>query len=302
MAKLSRQVIEIIKTIIFLLIIGTLFVAYVIYPLNRTKAMMGREGLDDYNDDSLIINDPAAFLEINLPVDTFRVESDGLTKLACLYIPAVDDSLTAKKGTVLLLHKDGEKRDSLLQITEEFHDSGFVVITYDQRASGRSTGKYRGEGYYESSDLQEIVRNFEIREKILHPLYIVGWGLGAEGAMLASLEEKRIDGVIAINPYLTTKRMQNILKKQHKAIWFPFYRTIMWWWYNIRSSYAAPYREIDDMKPVTCPTLIIISPEYENEPEITHIKEISPQELLKIENIPKTDDALIRLILSFMNK
>ena len=51
--KLSRQTREIINIVIFLVVVGLLLTFYVIYPLNRTKAIMGRTGLDDYDTDSI---------------------------------------------------------------------------------------------------------------------------------------------------------------------------------------------------------------------------------------------------------
>ncbi|NOY88626.1 MAG: hypothetical protein GXO93_04440 [FCB group bacterium] len=179
---------------------------------------------------------------------------------------------------------------------------GYIVATYDQRASGKSTGKYHGEGYYEANDLIAVVSYLELREEIKHPLYIVGYGLGGDGAILASNEEHRINGVVAINPYLTTKRMQDILKKRYKTIWFPFYRTIMWWWYNMRSGYAAPYRDIDDIKPITCRTLLILDKTFENNSAVKQLKKISPKNLLSIELQPNKETTLDSLILVFLNQ
>jgi hypothetical protein len=61
--KISRQTREIINMVIFVLVAALLIVTYVVYPLNRTKAIMGRYNLDDYNEDSLAVNDPAVWTE-----------------------------------------------------------------------------------------------------------------------------------------------------------------------------------------------------------------------------------------------
>lgn len=299
MARLSRQTKEIIQTAAFLLVVAVLLAAYVIYPLNRTKASMGRANFGDYDENSLILNDPMAYIEAGLVPDTFRVESDGLTTLACLYVAPNLDSIGQVKGTVFLVHEDGADRDAMVPLARLLVDSGFAVVTFDQRASGRSTGKYRGEGQYEASDIQEIIRYQDLRGRIAHPLIIVGYSLGADGALLAALDEKRIDGVVAINPYLTTRRLQDALKKRQGMIWFPFFRTIMWWWYNIRSSYAAPYRDIDDIEPVVCRTLLVTTPEAAQDAEVRRIKELSPPPLLELKMIPVSDEELYGEILRF---
>lgn len=300
MPRISRKMKDTIQTIAVLLVIATLVALYLVYPLIKTKTSMGRANFDDYDQDSLILNDPTAYLEAGLIPDTFRVESDGLTTLACLYLtPDNVESTGQTKGTAVLIHEDGADRDAVLPLARLLVDSGFAVVAFDQRASGRSTGKYRGEGQYEANDLNEIIRYLDIRERIIHPLMIVGYSLGAEGALLAALDEKRIDGVVAINPYLSTKRLQDVLKKRHGMLWFPFFRTILWWWYDIRSSYAAPYRDKDDIEPVACRTLLLIAPEAVQDDEVQRLKELSPPELLEIGMTPATEEELYHEIFRF---
>jgi pimeloyl-ACP methyl ester carboxylesterase len=299
MPRISRQMKEIINTVIFLLVVAALVACYVIYPLNRVRTSMGRTNLDDYNADSLAVNDATAYIEIGLNPDTFRVESDGLTTLACLYIAPNLDSVGQTKGTVFLVHQDGANRDAMAPLARLFVDSGFAVVAFDQRASGRSTGEYHGEGQYEASDLNETIRYLDLRERIIHPLITIGYSLGADGGLLAALEEKRINGVVAINPYLTTRRMQDILKERYDMLWFPFFRTIMWWWYNIRSSYAAPYRDTDGIEAVACRTLLLTTPQAAQDDEVQRIKELSPPELLECGTIPASEEELHREILRF---
>ncbi len=299
MPRISRQVKDTVQTIVFIVVIAALIVFYVVYPLNRVKVSMGRANIDNYNTDSLITNDPGAYGEIGLALDTFRVESDGLTTLACLYLTPVIDTVSHAKGTVLLVHKDGDDRDAMAPLARLFIDSGFAVMAFDQRASGRSTSKYRGEGQYEASDIEEIIRYLDLRGRIDHPLLIVGRSLGGDAALLAAVEEKRINAVVAINPYLTTKRMQDALKKRHGMLWLPFFRTIMWWWYGIRSSYAAPYRHIDDIEPVACRTLLFTTPEASGETEIQRIKELSPPDLLEVRTTSGSEKELYREILNY---
>jgi pimeloyl-ACP methyl ester carboxylesterase len=302
MPRLSRKMKDTLQTIVFLLVVIVIVVVYIVYPLNRVKVSMGRADFDGYHPDSLPPNDPTAYVEAGFlvdTIDTFRVESDGLTNLACLYLNPHVDTTTTPKGTVFLLHKDGADRDSLVSLARLFVDSGFVTVVFDQRASGRSTGRYHGDGQYEASDLAEVIRYLDLRDRIVHPVIVVGFALGADGGILAAQEEKRIDAVVAVNPYLTTRRLLDDLKKRYDMFWFPFFRTIMWWWYNIRSGYAFDYRDIDDIEPVACRTLLLIPSETEHNKELERIKELSAPELLEMGTIPESESELYLVIWRF---
>ncbi|MEW6411122.1 MAG: hypothetical protein AB1483_01465 [Candidatus Zixiibacteriota bacterium] len=298
MIKLSRQTKEIVKTILFFGAVALLLLVYVIYPLSRSKKLMARSDIDQYNQDSLVANDAGAYLQAGLPVDTFRFESDAMTILACLKVPAKEDTGSYIRGTAILLHDDGANRDSLINLARMFHDTGFAVITLDLRAAGKTTGKYRGEGYLEATDIQSLISHLEIHGQISHPLLIVGYGRGAEAARLTTFEEQRVDAVIAVRPYLTTKRMQDILKQRYDTYWFPFYRTIMWWWYNIRSGYGAPYRDTENLRPVEKPTVIYLEPQDLDIEEINRLKEISSGELLEVLPLPAGDQEIFEKAVS----
>ncbi|UCG60978.1 MAG: alpha/beta hydrolase [Candidatus Zixiibacteriota bacterium] len=300
MAKLSRQTKEIIKTVLFFLVLALLLFIYVIYPLNRSKAIMGRADVDDYNADSVVANDPTAYLEAGLPADTFRLESDGLTVLACLFVSPTGDFAVTPTGTAILVHGDTGNRDSLVALASILHDSGFAVYSYDQRAFERSTGKYRGDGTHEASDLEELVSHLEIRNLVTRPLYVVGYQLGADAALLAAQEEKRINAVVAVSPYLTTLRMQDALKERFDTYWFPFYRTIMWWWYEIRSGYATIYRRLEDIRAVSCRTLVLVPPDQVAGKEVTRLKEVSEPDFLDVRPLPADRNAIHDAIVEFL--
>ncbi|MBN1212368.1 MAG: alpha/beta hydrolase, partial [candidate division Zixibacteria bacterium] len=184
MAKISRQVREIINIVLFFVIVGVVLTAYVIYPLNRTKNTMGRVDIGEYKTDSLPVNDPAVFVEAGLATDTFSLDIDINTTLACLYIKPADSALETPRGTVFLLNDQRKDRNSLLSLARSFTDSGYAVVAYDQRASGLSSGKYHGEGFYEANDLEEIIPYLVLRERIYPPVAVVGFSLGADAALL----------------------------------------------------------------------------------------------------------------------
>lgn len=296
MAKLSRQTKETIKTIIVLVIVGLLLTAYGIYPLNNSDTLFARADIDDYkfNIDSLPPNIIDSTINPNWIVDTFRVEADGLTSLACLYIrDSLSDSIS---GTVIVIPSSDTTRNSQLTLIEELIKNSYNIITYDQRATGLSTCKYHGFGAMEALDLQELISYLDIHSQIKPPLYIVGTELGADAALLTALEDSRIKKVIAIEPLLTTDNIIETAKIKHNSIWFPFYNSVMFWWYDKNAGFAPSYIEIEDISAVTCPTLIITNSDDE---AVSTIVNISDKSLLTLK---KNNNELVNLVLGYIKE
>jgi hypothetical protein len=300
MAKKSQTLKEILQIVIFLIVVGVLLTSFVIYPLNRTRAIMGRADIDSYNADSLPPNDPSLFIEAGLKVDTFLMEPDALTSLACLYIEPVKDANDSVRGTVFLLHDERHDRASMIPLARLMSDSGYAVVVYDQRASGLSGAKYHGDGQLEAGDLQELIAHLEIRGRAIRPISVVGESIGAEAALLASREESRIDRVVAISPFLSTTRMIDIYRTEFDTYWLPFFRTLFWWWYDIRSGYAASYRSADDIRPVGCPTFLLVTSEDLDDPEIQKLINLSDPDKLSTSELPQSETVLLEYVTRFL--
>lgn len=301
MAKISQQTKEIINIILFFLVIGLLVTFYWIYPLSLAKTGMGRNDLDKYNEmlDTLseLPNEALLWQEAGLNPDTFRVEADGLTTLACLRCLPEDSAI----GTIFLLHNDNQNRDSLLWLASAFVKNGYTVLTYDQRASGRSSGLNRGAGQFESSDLNELISNIDLRYRIQHPLIAVGFGTGADAVILSSQSESRLDAIVAIEPYLSSTRLLDKLKKQHDMLWFPFFRPVVWWWYEMRSSYAVEYTDISDIDPVGAAALVFVSKEDFDDEEVRQLETVSSNSgKLRLQTTPAANSSLETTILDFV--
>ncbi|MCK4572821.1 MAG: alpha/beta hydrolase [candidate division Zixibacteria bacterium] len=300
--KISRTVREAIKTVVFLLVVALIVIAYVIYPMTKTKTTMSRVDVEEYNADSLGVNDPTVFVEAGLTADTFRVESDGLTTLACLYLTSDNLPADSVRGTAFLLHADGDSRDDLLDLASLLVDSNFAVVAIDQRAAGYSTGNYRGEGREEADDLDAILSFLDLRAMLKHPAVVVGFALGGDACLLAAQDDERINASVVVDPYVTTMRMQNVLRKQHGVYWFPLYRTVMSFWYGIRSGYAAPYRKTENIKPVACPTLLMVDTASVREKEFVRLIEVSDSTLLQVTTTPTEREQLLDQIAAFLTR
>ncbi|HUV31728.1 MAG TPA: alpha/beta fold hydrolase [Acidobacteriota bacterium] len=302
MAKKSQTVKDIVQVVVFLLVVGILLTGLVIYPLNRTKVVMGRDNIGDFNPDSLAVNDAEPFLAAGLRVDTFHVEADGLTKLACVYLTGGAFTGDSVRGTVILLHDERTDRTAGLPLASSLVDSGFAVMTFDLRASGLSGGKYHGDGQLEASDLEEIIAYLDIRDRAVRPICAVGWSLGGDAALLAALEEERIDRVVAVNPYLTTGRMIDVYRSERNMLWLPFFRSIFWWWYEIRSSYAVPYRKLDDIRPAASISLVLADAQFLEDRTYERLIELSSPEKLRVIPLPDDESAATDLIVQFLTQ
>lgn len=303
MAKMSQTVKEIAQIVVFLLVVGILVTVFVAYPLNRTSAFLARPDIDDFDADSLPANDPTLFLKLGAVVDTFRVDADGLTNLACVYLTPQADSSSPNtpafiRGTALLLHDEQFDRASTLPLARALVDAGFTVCLYDQRASGFSTGDYHTDGELEAADLTELISYLGIRDRLHRPVIAVGWKVGADAALLVGSDEWRLDAAVAIEPYLTSDRWLDILMAEHEMYWIPFSHTLFKFWYELRSGYVLQYRGQDDLDALNCPGLILASSDHLEDEELTHLVELSGSNL-QTQSLPDDPTELIDRIVQF---
>lgn len=306
MAKKSSTVKELIQIIIFFLIVGVLLTGFVIYPLGVSKKLMAREDIDTYNPDSVAVNDPTAFVDAGFATDTFSVEPETYTRIAAVRLQLTDstgvpnDLRSARPGTVILLPDERTTRDSYIPLARQLVDSGFQVITYDLRATGLSTGAYHSDGQYEATDLAEVVSYLRFRELLTHPLITVGRSAGADAALLEAREDSRVDGIVAIDPYLSTERWMDSLQSEHGTWWLPFSNTVIWFWYGLRSDYAAPYREVEHIQAADLPTLLIAGEPLRKSEEFAKFKELSAEDKLTVSELPENEDQLNQRIVEWI--
>jgi hypothetical protein len=297
MARISRATRETIKTIIVLVIIILLILVYIVYPLNRSKSFFGRPNVDSFDPKVKPANNTVLFDSAGVQTDTFRIEPDGLTSLAVISCkPSARFAKT--RGLFLIPTDDRYTRAKVVPLARALTDSGFAVITYDQRASGASTGKYFSDGQIEAQDLEAVIADLEIHGRLVSPLVAVGHGQSGDAVLLASLEENRLTGVVAMEPYLTTPKFIATLRADRGSIWFPFWEPVIWWWYKIRSGYAIdPRRTVPEPK---CRVLLALSTQSFNSQDVSSLKTKLGPGILRIMPVPETEvqlaDALVSLV------
>lgn len=133
------------------------------------------------------------FLREN-PSEEIQIESyDGL-KLRGVWVPAENP-----KGTILLAH--GYRSSKIVDFSLAFgmyHDMGMNILLPDQRAHGKSEGKYITFGVKESRDMQSWI-DFHNKNFGEFPLVLSGLSMGASTVLYLADENlpKNVKGIIA---------------------------------------------------------------------------------------------------------
>ncbi len=298
--RISRQTREIINIVVAVVVVALILFYYVVYPLNKAKTYWARadSGATVTNE----ANDPTPFQSAGSTIDTFRLDVDAKTKLAGLYAVPPKDSIGVK-GTVLLMHGNRGDRSLLASLAKALLDSGYIVAGYDQRASGKSTGEYHGDGQLEAADMEAVIAYLDIRGKIIHPFFVAGYETGADAAILAAREETRIDRIVAVAPYLSTRALVTAMYKADSPLWFPFHESTLWWWYTVRSGYATTYLEADNVGRATVPTTVLVPAARAGSEEVKRFDEMSTDMVVTI--VPLAADsaaAQLQVISSILQK
>jgi hypothetical protein len=76
---------------------------------------------------------------------------------------------------------------------------------------------------------------------------------------------------------------------------------MMWWWYDIRSGYAAAYRDPESIEGVAAPSLVLMPEPAMDSEEISLLKERSEQDRLMLETMPTEDSDLFERINTYIN-
>ncbi len=298
MAKLmSKKTRENVLTGIVLAAIVLFLIFIIIYPLVRVKDITSRRYSEEKPADEFSFsNDPSFFAEKGLEPDTFSVTTDDNLSLAALHFLPDSAMFDTVRGTVVLIHSMRKDRTSLGDYVRPLLDSGLAVILYDQRASGQSEGKYYSPGTYEADDLNQVLTYLKLRDQIIRPVIAVGFGIGADAAVYASQREDRIDGLVAVNPYLHSTRWITLLKQQNSLFSIPFYRTIYFWWYQKRTGFPDGRTGADDMAPIPIKSALFLPEDFLNSDEVRILRETSG-ELITVEPVPKDSTELFTKVL-----
>tara|TARA_R110000850_G_scaffold264496_3_gene393598 strand:+ start:3730 stop:4713 length:984 start_codon:yes stop_codon:yes gene_type:complete len=111
----------------------------------------------------------------------------------------------APRGTIILLHGRGGRKEDMLSIAQRFVAADYRCIVYDARAHGKSQGRFCTFGVHEVIDLTSVLdyysQHFETEGSTLGPVGAFGNSLGASIVLQSLTSESRIIAAVAVAPF-----------------------------------------------------------------------------------------------------
>ncbi len=144
--------------------------------------------------------------EFGLRFKTLRVRGARAVILRGYFIHA----LTVKaRATIVVLHGIGSAKETYFGFARWLAEQGFNVVVYDQRAHGRSGGKYCTFGFYEKKDVSKII-DMVLKKHSKLPIGIHGTSMGGAVALQALAIEKRLSFGIIESTFNT---LENVMEE-----------------------------------------------------------------------------------------
>lgn len=112
-----------------------------------------------------------------------------------------DECETPRNGTVVLIHGLWDSKTRFFDMGQKLRRMGYTVVMHDQRAHGRSGGKYVTFGAKEKHDIKAIVDALLDEGVIQEPIYAFGQSMGSSTAVQYAALDPRCQGVMAVSPY-----------------------------------------------------------------------------------------------------
>jgi len=202
-------------------------------------------------------------LDIGLEYEEVTLQTIDNVTISGWYIPAKHE-----KGIILFCHGNAGNISHRLDSISIFHNLGLSVMIFDYRGYGKSGGNPSERGTYLDA---EAAWNYLVEVKQKSPDRIILFGRSLGAAIAADIALKKIPaGLILESSFLSVPEMG----KKHYP-WIPV---------NYLSKYY--YSTKDRIKSITCPKLIIHSPDDEIVPfehgKSLFEKAVQPKEFLQI--------------------
>jgi fermentation-respiration switch protein FrsA (DUF1100 family) len=119
---------------------------------------------------------------LNLDSTTWHLTAADGTKLVGNYVPAA----TKTNKTVIVIHGFGVEHKAMAPYGDMFHNMGYNVLMPDDRAAGKSEGKYIGFGYLDAKDYKEWVNEVIKKNGSDSEIVVMGASMGAATTMMLS--------------------------------------------------------------------------------------------------------------------
>lgn len=174
--------------------------------------------------------------------DTYKKEDISIKSRDNLTLRGIYVENEIKDKIVIIFHGFKSKGDSDILFSYDFYKLGYSLIIVDQRAHGKSDGKYIGMGILERYDVLEWIKYAINRFGDNISILLGGTSMGSATIMMASelIKDKQVKGIVADCGFSSCyDEVRFCLRKLPS---FPIMHTI-----NLYSRLFAKY----DMKKVT---------------------------------------------------
>jgi len=105
---------------------------------------------------------------------------------------------------IILAPGKGRSRWKLFDYIPFLHEAGYDILMFDPQGRGKSEGKKWGFGYFESRDIINGIQYLEENYRI-ERIGLLGKSAGATAALLAAIDSKKVDAVVADSPFASIK-------------------------------------------------------------------------------------------------
>jgi pimeloyl-ACP methyl ester carboxylesterase len=118
---------------------------------------------------------------------------------ASLSLWAVDPpEHAAPRGTVLVLHGINDRKDTMVDVGNQFARRGYRSVLVDLRAHGRSGGRWLSFGAVEAKDLSQVIDALEARGMLAGKVGVFGPSFGGGVAVQLAGRDERVRAVVSV--------------------------------------------------------------------------------------------------------
>lgn len=266
MDKLKRYSKKLLKIILVLFVLLNIICAFHAYKLTHfyssDEAMPKPEQMGFANKLSAIffgVKFPkvASVDTFSLPHKTITLKTDDSLKLEGWYVDndSAKYNAIAPKGTVILFHGHGGKKNDVIREANSFYNFGYNVFLVDFRAHGNSDGNTCTVGFTESKDVKAAY-DF-VAKKGEKNIILYGISMGA-ATILKAIKDNDVypQKIIIEMPFGTLHQaVKGRLKIMHLPQ-EPFANLLTFWGGIEQGFWAFSFKPQEYAKKVKCPTLL----------------------------------------------
>lgn len=170
----------------------------------------------------------------------------------------------AKSPAIIICHGVGANKSDFTELAASLVRRGYVVLLFDFRAHGESSGSRTSLGYHEQKDVLAALSILKAREEIdLRHIGIYGFSMGGSTAILTAAQSGAFSAVVADSAFTSLKdQARTAVTSFYHLPSFPFlHLAIIGYelYFQTRVENVAPINVIAKISPV--PVLIIAGEE-----------------------------------------